>query len=363
MAIRKVEVNGKIKYEVIVKIRDSSGKQVMRRRRWFGSEREAKKVEFDLRYELEGHKTKITWNDWVNSCLERCRLEYRHSTWLNYQTVLAKWVTPLWKEKFIDEITTSDVHDLVFHQVQGVSFWHRRNVLKYVRRVFAMAVEDGIILRNPTLKIKVKVPEAVQKVLAPKEIEVLLREAKSLKHRFYEIWTLALLTGMRNGELYSLKWTSVDLEAGFINVTSSWTKKDGFGTTKSAKNRVVPISPACRKFLTELKLERGNEPFVLPHFQEWERGDQARVLRGFCHGLGLTPVKFHDLRATFITQMLRNGVALAKVMSIVGHTELKTTQGYLRLCGQDVKGATDDLGIDIPEESGADNVYSLTERR
>lgn len=48
--------------------------------------------------------------------------------------------------------------------------------------------------------------------------------------------------------------------------------------------------------------------------------------------------------------MMRNGVALAKVMAIVGHSELKTTQGYLRLCGQEVVGATDALGIKLPED-------------
>lgn len=63
---------------------------------------------------------------------------------------------------------------------------------------------------------------------------------------------------------------------------------------------------------------------------------------------GITSVKFHDLRATFITQLLKQGVALARVMAIVGHSELKTTQGYLRLCGQDLAGATEELGIKLP---------------
>ncbi len=359
MAIKKKTVNGKTVYDVFVKGRDNIGKQVGRRRRSISSEREAIRVEFELKTQLEKHRTKYIWEDWVDVCLERFRLEYRHSTWLNYKTVLRKWVTPHWQGIFIDEISTSDVHELIFEKVDGVSFWHRKNVLKYVRRLFQVAVEDGLLLKNPTLKIKVKVPQSVQKVLAPKEIEVLLREAQNVRHRFSDIWTLALLTGMRNGELFALRWNCVDLDLGFINVTSSWTKKDGFGPTKSAKNRVVPISRSCGGFLKELRLKRGNEEFVLPHFQEWERGNQARILRYFCKGLGITPVKFHDLRATFITQLLRNGVALAKVMAIVGHSELKTTQGYLRLCGQDVKGATEQLGIEPAKEAKPGTLLSL----
>ncbi len=45
MAINKVIENGKAKYEVFVKVRDKSGKQVARRKRWYASEREARKVE------------------------------------------------------------------------------------------------------------------------------------------------------------------------------------------------------------------------------------------------------------------------------------------------------------------------------
>ncbi len=71
-------------------------------------------------------------------------------------------------------------------------------------------------------------------------------------------------------------------------------------------------------------------------------------------------MKFHDLRATFITQMLNNGAPLSKVMAIVGHSSLKTTQGYLRLSGKDVEGVTEELGIKVPkEESVYENVFNL----
>lgn len=350
MAIKKQTTNSKTTYEVMVKVRDQSGRQKTKKRKNISSLVLAQKIEYQLKLELEGFRSKILWSKWVEKCLERCRLEYKNSTFLNYKTTLEKWVNPHWNARFIDEITTSDVHELIFNTVEGVSSWHRKNVLKYVRRIFMMAVEDGVLQRNPSLKIKVKVPQAVQKVLNPKEIAILLKQAKVLNHDFYEIWSLALLTGMRNGELYALKWSDVDMESRMIHVTKAWTSKDGFGPTKSAKNRVVPMSPECLSFLKELKLQRGHEEFVLPHFVAWTKGNQAKILKEFCEGIEITPVKFHDLRATFITQLMRNGVALAKVMAIVGHSELKTTQGYLRLCGQDVVGATDALGIKLPED-------------
>jgi integrase len=77
------------------------------------------------------------------------------------------------------------------------------------------------------------------------------------------------------------------------------------------------------------------------------------VTREFCEGIGITPVKFHDLRATFITNLLAQGESLARVMSIVGHSELKTTNSYLRKAGVDVQGGTEKLGYRVPQSESA----------
>ncbi|MBX3042041.1 MAG: tyrosine-type recombinase/integrase, partial [Bdellovibrionaceae bacterium] len=86
---------------------------------------------------------------------------------------------------------------------------------------------------------------------------------------------------------------------------------------------------------------------------------QARITREFCAAIGITPVKFHDLRATFITNLLARGESLARVMAIVGHSQIKTTNGYLRKAGVDVQGATEKLGYDLPDEVVGAKVLSL----
>ncbi len=364
MAIKKVFEDGKLKYEVIVKVRDKSGKQVMRRKRWFNNEREARKVELEILMELEGHKTKITWQKWVDHILEKYRVEYRTSTYFNYKHSLDKWFNPPWNDKFLDEIKPSDVHKVVFETMVGISSYTRRGLLKIVKRVFNIAIEEGLIVRNPAVGIRVRCAEANQAILNKNEIEILLSKAQQTQHRFFPHWALALLTGMRSGELYSLRWIDVDLVTGKINISKAWTRHNGEGPTKTAKNRIYPISGECRRFLEELKLKFSKDSeFVLPRLWEWTQGDQAKILKNFCEEIGITPVKFHDLRASFITQMLNNGVPLSKVMAIVGHSSLKTTQGYLRLSGKDIEGATEDLRILVPQaEERADNVISIIKK-
>ena len=92
---------------------------------------------------------------------------------------------------------------------------------------------------------------------------------------------------------------------------------------------------------------------MLPHLTEWMRGDAAEVTRNFCKSLGITEIKFHDLRATFITDLLSRGESLARVMAVVGHSDMETTNVYLRKAGIELKAATDKLGYEVPQTNDA----------
>jgi integrase len=360
MAIKPYIKDGKKLFLVEVKVRDPNGKQLYRSRQGITSERKANDIEFELKKELESvaeGKPRTNWESWLEVCISRMKLEMKASTWINYQCMLKKWVIPHWKTKEMSDLTKSDVHTLIFETIpeRDMSLNTRKTILKMVKRIFQMALEDGLLDRNPCVGISVRVPEVEQKVFTNDEVSKFLYEAKVCQHRFYPIWVLALMTGMRSGELFALEWSDIDLNGRTIRVNKQWTNKTGFGSPKARRNRTVPVSDDLAIFLKELKLksERGQQ-FVLPRLIEWENGEQALVTREFCESIDITPIKFHDLRATFITNLLARGVSLARVMAIVGHSQLKTTNGYLRKAGVDLKGATEQLGYQIPKAGLAD---------
>ena len=360
MSIHTKVIDGKRVYEVIVKVRNKTGQQVTRRKRWLETECEAKKVEADFFVSLQGFVNKISWEKWSDHVVEKIRCEYRHSTYLNYKNTFDKWFTPSWRMKLVEDIKPSDVHKVIFEDCAHLSSQTRKSLLKHVKRAFNIAIEENLLTRNPAAGVRVRCAEVNQAILNKSEISTLLEKARAAEHRFFPHWSLALLTGMRSGELYSLRWTNIDFVTGKISISKAWTSKNGEGPTKTAKSRVCPLSKECRKFLLELQSEPQAHPeFVLPRLWEWDQGEQAKHLKQFCREIGITEIKFHDLRATFITQMLNNGVALSKVMAIVGHSNLKTTQGYLRLSGKDVEGATEELGITVPSAKNMDNVIQL----
>lgn len=384
-------------FEVRVFKRSSSGERFRQKTRFdssgnrISSKKVADQIEYELKKELENLSASsgiYTWEKWHRECLKRMRLTLKESTAISYDGGLKKWLPKEWRKKDIDKITRNDVFELIFESIKDneeATPGIQKAVLKKIRRIFQMAIEEGIISRNPSIGVTVKVPPPVKKVLNSNETNSLLWNGKDCNHRYYYHWALALLTGMRNGEMYTLRWSDIDFVTGLISVTKQWTSKDGLHPTKNNCNRVVPISPDLKELLLELRqlgpfretLQPGSNkqrkasgiPFeseavtfddlVLPRCSEWRRGEQAKVLKAFCKQIDIPSIKFHDLRATFITNLLSQGVSLAKTMAIVGHAEIATTNEYLRLAGVDIKkDTTEKLGYTLQNEH-AENVVNL----
>lgn len=121
---------------------------------------------------------------------------------------------------------------------------------------------------------------------------------------FFSFRAVALMTGLRNGELYALQWENVNLERKQIIVNCSWSSKDGFKSTKSGNDRIVEIPNPLLPLLRELKLKSAESDFVLPRLNRWDRGEQAYDLRLFLRSNCLPEVRFHDLRASWATWLL-----------------------------------------------------------
>lgn len=363
MSIRPYVLNGKKFFEVYVNGFDRTGKRIQARRKGIESLRRAEEAEFELKRDLAKLKelgVDLRWHEWESECLRLMKVMYRPSTLYTYEKTLQKWIPEAWRVKELRSFTKMDIHEFIFEKMPPETTIHTRKfVLKIIKRIFQLAVDHERLDRNPTNGMQVKVPESEKKVLTNQEVEIFLQEAKATNHRFYPIWVMALFTGMRSGELYALKWSDIDFEAKTISVSKSWSSKNGDTSTKNQKNRVVPISEELLQFLRELKLERGNEDSVLSHLEEWTRGQAAKIIKTFCKSVGVTDIKFHDLRATFITNLLARGEPLVRVMATVGHADMETTNVYLRKAGIELQGTTERIGYKIPKAEAEAQIFQF----
>lgn len=271
--------------------------------------------------------------------------------------------TGCWWKRPANEVCRADVIEILEHaKANGISNSHQNVIKVIINRVFSYGIDHRIVSgieRSPAHGISLgREEEKKPEILNIQEIKRLLSESRALKHPWYPVWAMAVLTGCRNGELNALLWSDVDWENREINLTKSYntaTKK--VKSTKAGYWRKIPISSELLSLLKEIKAEAGNRKEILPRLRRWNQGEQARILREFCAGIDLPSIKFHTLRACFATQLIRNGVPPIQIQKICGWRDLETMQRYIRLAGIEVKGATDSLqvlpGIQVFEKAAA----------
>lgn len=268
-----------------------------------------------------------------------------------------------WRNILASDICKSDARILLNEMKDaGLSLSMQKKVKSSINLVFKWAIEEGLVDLNnsPVEGIKLaQKTEKVPKILTLDEVRTLLTQAKLRNHSWFHIWSVALLTGMRSGELMALRWTDVEFDKGTIQVSRSIKQRGGCEkSTKSGYWRTIPISSELRSILIELKNERGGEDFILPRPDGWIQGYAGKILRIFLKEIGIEKdIVFHTLRACFATHLLATGAEAAKVMQIGGWKDFKTFQIYIRLAGISVKGVTDSLSL-LPG-IGLDNVVSL----
>ena len=254
--------------------------------------------------------------------------------------------------------------------------------------LYSWGIEERLILgvqQSPVfgLEIETSREEKKPEILSRDEIRSLLRKAQEQNHPWYPIWVGAILTGCRSGELHQLKKSDFEVisreEAieqdqlpfdkkryGFIRVRRSWnTRFKEAGPTKAGYWSTVPVSSDFYWFLVhDLKIEQKKSgDFIFPRHWEWDKGEQARVLRGFCEGNHLPSIKFHTLRACFSTQLISTGIPATVVMKICGWQDLKTMQRCIRLAGVDEAGATESLKFIPTQEAVMEKVVSMYDHR
>lgn len=248
---------------------------------------------------------------------------------------------------------------LIFNEMEKkeLSKGRMKSVRSAVNTVFDWARLERIIpayIESPGRGVSIpKVETKMQPILNRDEIKLFLRNAKETNHEYYYLWTVAVSTGCRSGELWALRWTDISFETKMISITKSFSSRLGCDkSTKTKESRQVPINAPLEMLLKELRLRTASTGYVLPRITSWRRGEASKVSRSFCEALGLPEITFHATRACFAVQCLLSGLDVLTTMKLGGWKNVKSFQHYVRLAGVDIQGATDRLDL-IPETTNA----------
>ena len=135
---------------------------------------------------------------------------------------------------------------------------------------------------------------------------------------------MSALTGMRQGEILSLRWTQIDLINRFIHIES-----DKSFRTKAGKRRTIPISDAASRLLSTIE-ERDATGLVFtlngnPLLRRWV----GEKLRRYVRKLGLNRrLNFHSLRHSFASWLAMDGVSIYQISKLLGHSDVSVTQDF-----------------------------------
>ena len=190
------------------------------------------------------------------------------------------------------------------------------------------AVDEELLTKNPTKKLKIPNDKKVEmQTLKKEEIGVFLEEAK--RSGLYEFYLLELTTGMRQGEIIALTWDDFDEKNKTISINKNVTRVDGeiIVTTPKTKNsiRTIKLTNECVDLLKAMKLRKMGESnliFPSPRTGDYREGPAiTRQLHRIQQRAGLPRIRFHDLRHTFATLMIEQGVDIKTVSQMLGHTD------------------------------------------
>jgi integrase/recombinase XerD len=228
----------------------------------------------------------------------------------------------------------------------GIAASSSARKLSAIRQFHRFLAADGVRTDDPTRIIASPKPRrALPKVLSLEEVGRLLQLAeaeieregasdaeRAMSHRLYVLLELLYATGMRVSELVSLKRAQVTRDASFLTIRG-----------KGSKDRIVPLTDRARDAVKayEATLETGS-PWLFPAGGEsgyLSRQVFARELKGLAAraGIGAARISPHVLRHAFASHLLSGGADLRVVQTLLGHSDISTTQIYTHVLDEKLR--------------------------
>lgn len=204
--------------------------------------------------------------------------------------------------------------------------------LSCIKHMFNKAVHFGFLRHNQLNTVKkFKEPPGRVRYLNDEEIAKVLDQCASY---LKPIVICALNTGMRKGEILSLKWQDVDLKNRFLFVRKA----------KNNETRTLPICEVLYETLKEIGPQLGNQ-YVFTHadgrpFREIYYGFKAAVKRA-----GINDFRFHDLRHTCASRLAMQGLDIRVIQELLGQKTLAMTMRYSHLSHKTLRNAVDQLNL------------------
>jgi integrase len=265
----------------------------------------------------------------------------KYSEQLAKKYVLSSSLIPYFGSKPIEQIRAHDTERYKALQLrQGFTNKTIMNRLTILHKCLVTAYEW---LELPGAPPKIKWPKWQQPeidYLLPAECEVLLSHTTGV---IQEMALMALRTGMRQGELRGLQWSSVDWLTRSVAVKHS---RDDYRkilvSPKSNRTRHIPLDADVYTMLYQRKKDSGYV-FHAIEGRPFTNDRLSAAMRKLCKKAGLRKIGWHTLRDTFASHLAMRGVPLPVIKELMGHATITTTMRYAHVAPSTLRAAIEML--------------------
>ena len=289
----------------------------------------------ELDFAKAGQYTVGHWMDvWFENC---AKIKVRPSSHQTYRGYIDHHIKPYIGNIQLSKLTSLDLQKLYKRllgsgrverlesekQPKGLSPKTVRNINQVISSALTFAKEQKLIASNPANGcVLPKLEHREMQTLTAEQLTAFLREVK--ESGVYEMYYIELATGLRRGELLGLKWEDIDLEQGVIHIRRQVARINGeiVEAPLKTKNsyRTVSIGEDAVGILRQQKSKSHSQyVFLSPTGGPMSPDSVLHMLHWVLERAGLPKVRFHDLRHTFATLALQNGVDVKTVSGMLGH--------------------------------------------
>ena len=288
---------------------------------------------------LDFSKTgQYTVGQWMDVWFENyAKVKVRPSSHQTYQGYIAHHIKPRIGGIPLEKLTTLDLQKLYTElledgrvvrkesekQPKGLSPKTVRNINQIISSAMDQAVAQKLILTNPTDGCALpKVEHKEMKTLSANQLGAFLHAAKN--SGVYEMYYFELATGLRRGELLGLKWEDVDWERRTVRICRQVARINGeiVEAPLKTKNsyRTISLGDGAIEVLKEQE-KKTSDAYIFPSPNGGPISPDSvqNMLNRVLKRAGLPKIRVHDLRHTFATLALQNGVDIKTVSGMLGH--------------------------------------------
>lgn len=311
-------------------------------------------MEYEYHFNHRIDPTSITVVEWLNFWLETyMKNSLKQSTFVNYETYIRKHFAPAFQATKLKELTSWMLQDFYNYKlnIENLSPKTIINMHRCLHKALKQAVLERFIEFNPCDGVNLPKNEKP-------DIQVLTRQQQerlmyaSYQHRYGVFVRLALMTGLRLGELLGLRWENTDLRAGIIHIRQTLNrlkKRDYDGTGNSTE--IVIQTPKTKNSIRSIPLL----PQLVNDLQQWRNVQisdaqlaasayqdsglvvtnqlggyiEPRTFKDYYNQIlqiaGIGHFTFHALRHTFATRALEQNMESKTLSSILGHYSVAFT--------------------------------------